>query len=82
MQETRKLIRQAINRMSTREAKAWVRSFQLRTEEEEAIIACDIKRVPVWQAAVELNCSRESVSRRRGRGYDRIARDLDGNIPT
>lgn len=81
MNSKRRLLRKAIQRMSTREATAWIKSFQLRQYEEDAIIACDVKGMSVVQASFKLHCSREVISRHKSDGYNRILRDIKDNIP-
>jgi hypothetical protein len=67
--------------MSTREATEWVKSFELRPREEEAIIRCDVRGESVIKASIEMELSREMISRLKAKGYDRISRDIGNDIP-
>ena len=82
MNETRKRLRKAITKMSRREATAWLTSFKIREEEEQAILLCAIYGMSAVAAADKMHISPELVSRRRASGYDRIYRDLNGVIPS
>lgn len=82
MNETRRQLRKAIAKMSRREATAWLASFEIREEEEQAILLCDIYGMSAVAAADKMHISPELVSRRRASGYDRIYRDLNGVIPS
>ena len=51
MNETRKRLRKAITKMSRREATAWLTSFKIREEEEQAILLCDVYGMSAVAAA-------------------------------
>lgn len=51
--------------------------YQIPQEEKEAIIACDVKNMSTVQASMYLHVSRECVTRRRCRGYERLANVIE-----
>ena len=81
MDATRRAIRTAIVKMSRKEATEFVKSFQLREAEEQAILLCDVLGKSIVAASLEMCCSCELVSKLKQSAYNRMNRDLKGNIP-
>lgn len=77
MNAMRKALKHAVKRMGTREAKAWIKTFELPEEEESAIIMCDVEGLSLVQASLKSNHSPEVISRYKGLAYDRISREID-----
>ena len=74
-------LRAAITKMSRREATEFIKSFQLREAEERALILCDVEGKSVVSAALTMHCSCELVSKLKQSAYNRMNRDLKGEIP-
>lgn len=81
MDAGRRALRKAITRMSRREATEFIKSFQLRENEERALILCDVEGKSVVSASMVMHCSCELVSKLKQAAYNRINRDLKGEIP-
>lgn len=62
--------------MSPRRAEAYIKAFQLREEEEKAILLGDVKGLSHIQIAVELHISPETVKRRKRSAYQKISDDI------
>lgn len=81
MDARRRALRAAITKMSRREATEFIKSFQLRENEEQVLLLCDVDGKSVVAAALSMNCSCELVSKLKQSAYNRINRDLKGEIP-
>lgn len=79
MNNIKKEIRQRLSVMATREARAWVKQFELPEREETAIILCDIERKSLTAAADVMNVCTACVSQNKNNGYARIYRELCDN---
>jgi FixJ family two-component response regulator len=81
MDAQRKALKHALNKMSTKEATAYVKNFELRPDEEQVILLCDVKGESVTAVSFALHCSRVVVERKRTAGYERMLRDIGKNMP-
>lgn len=81
MDGRRRALRKAITKMSRREATEFIKSFQLRENEEQVLMLCDVDGKSVVAAALAMNCSCELVSKLKQSAYNRMNRDLKGKIP-
>ena len=63
--------------MSPRRAVAHIQSFQLRPEEEAALIECDVRGLSCVQAADKLHLSPDALKERRRRAYSKIADEIN-----
>lgn len=81
MDARRRALRAAIVKMSRKEATEFVKSFQLREAEEQVILLCDVEGKSVVAASMAMCCSCELVSKLKQSAYNRMNRDIKGNIP-
>ena len=81
MDARRRALRKAITKMSRREATEFIKSFQLRENEGQALLLCDVDGKSVVAAALAMHCSCELVSKLKQSAYNRMNRDLKGEIP-
>ena len=81
MDAGRRALRKAITKMSRREATEFIKSFQLRENEEQVLMLCDVDGKSVVAAALTMHCSCELISKLKQSAYNRINRDLKGKIP-
>lgn len=63
--------------MSPRRAVEHIQSFQLRPDEEAALIECDVRGLSCVQAADKLHLSPDAVKLRRRRAYAKIADEIE-----
>lgn len=70
-------IRALLSTMAPRRAVEYIQSFQLRPEEEAALIECDVRGLSHIQAADKLHLSPEVIKRRRQRAYSKIADEIN-----
>lgn len=73
MNERHRAIRALLSSMSPPRAIAYIKAFELPTDEESVIIACDVRRRSCVQVAQALNMTEDTVKRNRKRGYAKIA---------
>lgn len=81
MDGRRRALRAAITRMSRREATEFIKSFQLRENEEQVLMLCDVEGKSVVAASLAMHCSCELISKLKQSAYNRINRDLKDKIP-
>lgn len=77
MNDQHRAIRALLTSMSPRRAVDHIQSFQLRPEEEAALIECDVRGLSCVQAADKLHLSPDAVKRRRRRAYSKIADEIE-----
>lgn len=77
MNSQHKAIRANLTSMSPNRAISYIKAFNLRSDEENAIIECDVfgKSYPQVQAA--LNMTPEVLKRTKRRAYAKIADELN-----
>lgn len=63
--------------MSPRRAVDCIQSFQLRPDEEAALIECDVRGLSYVQAADKMNLSTDTIKRRRQSAYSKIADEIN-----
>lgn len=73
MRKNHKEIRAYISKQLTPRAMVFLKCFDLKPEDAEVIILCDVKGMSTIAAAEQLHVARETVTRRKARGYDKIA---------
>lgn len=81
MDSVRRALRKSITKMSRREATEFIKSFQLREAEEQVLLLCDVEGKSVVSASLVMHCSCELVSKLKQSAYNRMNRDLKGEIP-
>lgn len=77
MNSQHRAIRALLSSMSPRRAVDYVQSFQLRPDEEAALIECDVRGLSYIQAADKLNLSTDTIKRRRQSAYGKIADEIN-----
>ena len=63
--------------MAPRRAVQYIQSFELRPEEEAALIECDVRGLSHVQAADKLHLSPDAVKRRRQIAYSKITDEIN-----
>lgn len=77
MNSQHRAIRALLSSMSPRRAVDYIQSFQLRPDEEAALIECDVRGLSYIQAADKLNLSPDTIKRRRQSAYSKIADEIN-----
>lgn len=77
MHEHRKAIRALITSMSPRRAKDFIESFGLQKEEQDILIACDVKGMSYQQVADKYHISHEAIKKRKQTAYSKMADEIE-----
>lgn len=77
MDSQRRAIRSLLCSMSPRRAVDYIRSFQLRPEEEAVLVECDVRGLSYVQAADKLHLSPDAIKERKRRAYNKIADEIN-----
>lgn len=72
-----RIIRAHLSSMSPRRAVEYVRSFQLRPDEEAVLVECDVRGMSCIQAEEKLHLTLEAIKRRRKSAYSKIADEIN-----
>ena len=70
-------VREVLGRVTSEKAVAYIRSFNLRLDEETALIDREVKHKSVQQIVMEQNVCPETVKRWRRSALNRIADELN-----
>lgn len=77
MNSQHKAIRANLTSMAPKRAIEYIKAFELRQDEEAAIIECDVKGKSYPQAQEALHMTPEVLKRTRKRAYAKIADELN-----
>lgn len=72
MNNQHRTIRALLQTMAPLRAISYIKSFQLRPEEEDTLIACDVRGMSYIQAGDNLHLSPEAIKRRKRAAYQKI----------
>lgn len=76
MNSQHRAIRALLQTMAPRRAVQYIRSFDLRPEEEAVLVQCDVRGMSHVQAAEALHLSPDCIKERRRRAYMKIADEI------
>lgn len=77
MNSQHRAIRALLSSMSPRRASDYVKSFQLRPDEEAVLLECDVNGLSYIQASDKLHFSPEVIKARKRKAYSKIADEIN-----
>lgn len=77
MNSQHRAIRALLSSMSPRRAVDYIRSFQLRPDEEAVLVECDVRGLSYIQVADKLHLSPDAIKERKRRAYSKIADEIN-----